>query len=128
METFGLILSIVIAGAGIAVAYRVWVVKPETAPALQARLPWLHRFLLNKWYFDELIDLVVVRPFAWFGRFGQHTFERLFVNGALVGGSTGLVRAGSSAVRAAQNGFLRYYAGLVLVGVTVVVLYFLLQS
>ena len=128
LETFGLILSIVIAGAGIAVAYRVWVVKPETAPALQARLPWLHRFLLNKWYFDELIDLVVVRPFAWFGRFGQHTFERLFVNGALVGGSTGLVRAGSSAVRAAQNGFLRYYAGLVLVGVTVVVLYFLLQS
>ena len=70
----------------------------------------------------------MVRPFAWFGRFGQHTFERLFVNGALVGGSTGLVRAGSSAVRAAQNGFLRYYAGLVLVGVTVVVLYFLLQS
>ncbi len=128
LETFGLILSIVIAGAGIAVAYRVWVLKPETAPAMQARFPRLHRFLLNKWYFDELIDLVVVRPFAWFGRFGQHTFERLFVNGALVGGSTGLVRAGSSAVRAAQNGFLRYYAGLVLVGVTVVVLYFLLQS
>ena len=28
-------------------------------------------------------------PFAWFGRFGQQTFERIFVNGTLVGGTTG---------------------------------------
>jgi NADH-quinone oxidoreductase subunit L len=38
------------------------------------------------------------------------------------------VRAGSAAVRAAQNGFLRYYAGLLLVGVAGVALYFLLQA
>jgi len=125
---FGMILGTVIALTSIAVAYRIWVLKPGTAPALQAKFPRLHKFLLNKWYFDELIDILIVRPFAWFGRFSQHTFERVFVNGALVGGSSGIVRAGSSAVRAAQNGFLRYYAALILVGLTVVVLYFLLQS
>ena len=82
----------------------------------------------NKWYFDELIDLLVVRPFAWFGRFGQQTFERLFVNGTLVGGTTGVVRAGSAAVRAAQSGFLRYYAALLVLGMAVLTLYFLIEA
>jgi NADH-quinone oxidoreductase subunit L len=29
----------------------------------------LYRFLLNKWYFDELYDLIFVRPAKWLGRF-----------------------------------------------------------
>ena len=78
--------------------------------------PALHRLFVNKWYFDELIDFVVVRPVAWFGRFGRDTFERVVVNGALVGGTSGIVRAGSAAVRALQTGCLRYYAGLLVVG------------
>jgi len=41
---------------------------------------------------------------------------------------SGLVRAGSAAVRAAQNGFVRYYAALLVLGVTGVGFYFLLQS
>ena len=40
----------------------------------------------------RLIDFLIVRPFAWFGRFANSTFERVFVNGALVGGTTGAVR------------------------------------
>ena len=49
----------------------------------------MQRLFVDKWYYDELVDVTVVRPFAWFGRFGQQTFERLFVNGALIGGTTG---------------------------------------
>ncbi|MGH2841856.1 MAG: NADH-quinone oxidoreductase subunit L, partial [Solirubrobacteraceae bacterium] len=81
-----------------------------------------------KWYFDELIELLVVRPAQWFGAWAQQTFERVVVNGLLVGGSTGIVRAGSSAVRAAQTGFLRYYAALIVVGIVVMAFYFLLAS
>ena len=95
---------------------------------LRERVPALHKFFVNKWYFDELIDWVIVRPFAWFGRFGQQTFERIFVNGTLIGGPSALVRAGSAAVRAVQSGFLRAYAALLLVGAGVVILYFLIQS
>jgi NADH-quinone oxidoreductase subunit L len=43
-----------------------------------------------------------------------------------VGGTTGIVRAGSAAVRAAQSGFLRYYAALLIFGVAAVALYFLI--
>ena len=83
---------------------------------------------MHKWYFDELIDAVIVRPFAMFGRFARNVFERVVINGMLVGGPSGAVRAGSAAVRAMQSGFLRYYAALLLLGVTGLGLYFLLAA
>jgi NADH-quinone oxidoreductase subunit L len=83
---------------------------------------------VNKWYFDELIDLVIVRPAVTVGRFAMGTFEQVFVQDTLIGGTTGLVRAGSAAVRAVQNGFLRYYAALLVLGVAGVGFYFLLQA
>jgi NADH-quinone oxidoreductase subunit L len=125
---FGLILGAGLGLAGIFVAYTVWVRRPGTSARWLERFAPLHRLFVNKWYFDELIDLLVVRPALWFGRWGQQTFERVFVNNALVGGTSGLVRAGSAAVRAAQSGFLRAYAALLLFGVVAVGLYFLIQS
>jgi NADH-quinone oxidoreductase subunit L len=125
----GLVLGAGLGVLGIFIAYTVWGrAEGEVAVRLRERVPGLHRFLFNKWYFDELIDLTVVRPFAWFGRFGRQTFERIFVNGALVGGTSNFVRAGSAAVRALQSGFLRAYAALLLVGAGGVILYFLIQS
>jgi NADH-quinone oxidoreductase subunit L len=125
---FGLILGAVISLGSIATAYLVWVARPSLAPAIATRLRPLASLFEHKWYFDELIDALVVRPGAWFGRFSQNTFERVVVNGVLIGGTTGLVRASSALVRAAQGGILRFYAGLMLVGITAVALYFLLQS
>ncbi len=126
--TIGLVIGAVLGVAGIAIAYRIWVQKPGTSARVQARFAGLHRLFANKWYFDDLIDVVVVRPFGWFGRFGQQTFERVFVQGTLVGGTTSIVRAGSAAVRAMQSGLLRAYAALLVLGALVVVFYFLAQS
>src|SRR6478672_4195439 len=124
----GLVLGAALALGGIFIAYTVWVRRPGTSAQWQARFSGLHKLFINKWYFDEAIDFLIVRPAAWFGRWGQQTFERVFVNGTLVGGTSGLVRAGSAAVRAAQSGFLRAYAALLLFGVVAVGLYFLIQS
>ncbi len=125
---FGLALGTLLGLAGIAIAYRVWVARPGTSAAFQARLRPLYLLFVNKWYFDEAIDLLVVRPAAAAGRFANDTFERLFVDETLVGGTSGIVRAGSAAVRAAQSGFVRYYAALLVLGVAGVGFYFLLQS
>jgi NADH-quinone oxidoreductase subunit L len=125
----GLVLGAALGVLGIFIAWTIWgKADGEIAARIRERVPGLHRFLVNKWYFDELIGWLVVKPFAWFGRFGQQTFERIFVNGTLVGGTAGVVRAGSAAVRALQSGFLRAYAALLLVGAGAVILYFLLQS
>jgi NADH-quinone oxidoreductase subunit L len=125
---FGMILGTVIALAGIALAHRIWVAKPGSAAAWRARFAGAYTLFFNKWWFDELIDLVVVRPFAAFGNFSRRTFERVVIEGALVDGTTSVVRAGSAAVRAIQTGFLRYYAALLLLGGAAVVLYFLIVA
>jgi NADH-quinone oxidoreductase subunit L len=96
--------------------------------AWRERFSGLHSFLFHKWYFDELIDTIVVRPSAFFGRFARDVFERVFVNGLLVGGTAGAVRAASAAVRALQSGFLRHYAALLLLGITALGLYFLVSA
>ena len=86
-EWIGLVVGAVIGLAGIGIAWRIYGQGGNAAAlpgALRARL---HKFFVNKWYFDEVIDFLIVRPFAWLGRFANSTFERVFVNGALVGGS-----------------------------------------
>jgi NADH-quinone oxidoreductase subunit L len=125
---FGLILGTVIGLAGIAIAWRIWVKQPSIAVTARARFKPLYTLFVNKWYFDELIDALVVQPAGAAGRFANTTFERVFVDGAIVGGASSLVRAGSASVRAVQTGLLRYYAALVLLGVAALGLYFLLQT
>jgi NADH-quinone oxidoreductase subunit L len=127
-EWLGLAIGTLIGLAGIFVAYRLWIVAPERPKALQARFRAVHRFFVNKWYFDEAIDAVVVKPAAWLGRFASSTFERVVVSGALVGGSSGAIRALSAAVRGLQSGYLRYYAALLLVGLTGLSFYFLVSA
>jgi NADH-quinone oxidoreductase subunit L len=124
----GLVIGALVSVTGIAVAHLLYVRQRELPVRLQARFAGVHRFFVNKWYFDEAIDTLVVRPSAWAGRFARDTFERVFVNGALVGGASGVVRAASAGVRAAQSGYLRYYAALLLVGLTGLGAYFLISA
>jgi NADH-quinone oxidoreductase subunit L len=125
---FGLILGTALGLLGIAIAYRIWVKAPSVATSARRRFAPLYELFSHKWYFDELIDVLVVRPGAWAGRFAAQTFERIVIDGTLVGGTTGLVRASSAAVRAVQTGFVRYYAALLMLGLAAVALYFLVQS
>ena len=71
----------------------------------------------HKWYFDELYDAVFVRPMAASGASAARVIETDFVQGVIVGGATGVVRAGTSLARAIQSGYLRAYALLLLFGV-----------
>ena len=114
--------------AGIALAYRLWVVQPERPARIRARFAGLHAFFVHKWYFDELIDTAhraavrlvrALRPQRVRARRRQRRARRRHV---------GRVRAGSAAVRALQSGFLRYYAALLLLGLAALGLYFLIAA
>jgi NADH-quinone oxidoreductase subunit L len=121
--TIGGVLSIV----GIAVAYYCYILRPGTTTRLKGRLRVLHDFLERKWYFDEAIDLVFVRPALAVGRGANAIFERYVIQGLVVG-VTDLVRGASVGVRGVQSGYLRSYALLLVTGFAGLGLYFLLQS
>jgi NADH-quinone oxidoreductase subunit L len=123
----GLAIGAAVSLAGIGIAYFLYVLRPETPAALQRRFSGLHRFFYNKWYFDEAIDLLVVRPALAIGRFANRTFERLVVDG-LVSGTEDVVGGTGRVVRIVQSGFVRSYALLLIAGFAGLALYFLLSS
>jgi NADH-quinone oxidoreductase subunit L len=126
-DWFGLGIGAVISLAGIGIAYWLYVARPEMPAALIRRFGALHAFLVRKWYFDELIDVLVVRPALAIGRFANRVFERVVVDG-VVTGTEETVRGAGALVRVVQNGFVRSYALLLIAGFAGLALYFLLTS
>jgi NADH-quinone oxidoreductase subunit L len=127
-EWVGLVVGGAIAIAGIGIAWMVYVQRRGLTLRLRDRYRGLHDFLFNKWYFDELYENAVVAPMAALGRFGRTVVETDFVQAFVVGGSVGVVRAGTAFVRAIQTGYLRAYALTLIIGLLGLGLYFLIVS
>jgi NADH-quinone oxidoreductase subunit L len=123
----GLVVGGIISIAGIGIAYWMYIARPGVSAELIRRFGRLHDFLQNKWYFDEAIDLLVVRPALAVGRWANAIFERYVVQGIVVA-AVDLVRGAGVGVRGAQSGYLRSYALLLVTGFAGLGLYFLLQS
>jgi NADH-quinone oxidoreductase subunit L len=126
-EALVLIVGAIASLAGITLAYFLYVRAPGTTVSLAGRFRGLHGFLVNKWYFDELYDTLLVRPVRALGAGASSVFERTVIQG-MVGGTALAVMVGNSIVRIAQSGILRYYALLLVAGVGGLGLYFLLVS
>ena len=86
-------LSVLIAVAGIALAYHVYVRRPERSGQLATRWAGAHRVLTNKYYVDEVYDATAVRGTMASAR-GLWTVDRHVVDGA-VNGTGWLTRASS---------------------------------
>ena len=127
-EWTGLVVGGLVSIIGIGIAYALYMRRPGTTLRLRDRARGLHGFLSHKWYFDELYDAVFVRPIADFGTYGRRVIESRFVQGFVVGGAVGVVRAGSTLARTVQTGYVRAYALLLVIGVLALGLYFLVQS
>jgi NADH-quinone oxidoreductase subunit L len=123
----GLAIGAAISLAGIGIAYWIYILRPGTSAALIRRLRPVYTLLVNKWYFDEAIELLIVRPALAIGRFANRTFERVVVGG-LVSGTEDVVGGSGRVVRVMQSGFVRSYALLLVVGFAGLALYFLLSS
>jgi NADH-quinone oxidoreductase subunit L len=112
-----IIASVGIAAAGIAVAWRLFGVElpgfrrapdPERVRALSARVPFLYRASLNKWWFDELNDLLFIRIG---GRVAAAMwwFDREIVDG-IVNGLGAVTRASGRGLSQVQTGRVQNYA------------------
>ncbi len=111
--------------AGFFVAVYLYIVAPGTADRWARALPALYRFLLNKWYFDELYDWLFVRPAFWLGNLfwkggDENTIDRFGPDGVAA-----FVIDVTNRVVKLQSGYLYHYAFAMLVGVAVLITYYL---
>ncbi len=99
------------------------------SPSLPHRLaesqPLLYRFLLNKWYFDEIYDRIFVRPAKGFGEFLWKVGDGRIIDGM---GPNGIAARVLDVTRGAvrlQTGYVYHYAFVMLIGVALLVSWYL---
>ena len=106
---------------GLATAIYAYLLRPGFPAQFAAQFRVLHRFLLHKWYFDELYDLLFVKPAFAFGRLfwkagDEGTIDRFGPNG-----SAAVVALGSRVAGRVQSGYVYSYAFVMLIGLTAAV-------
>jgi NADH-quinone oxidoreductase subunit L len=112
--------------AGFLLALWMYILKPGSAQRLAAANPVLYRFLLNKWYFDELYDVLFVRPAFWLGRLFWKQGDGRIIDGLGPDGvSARVVDIAKGAVRL-QTGYLYHYAFAMLIGVAAFITWYLI--
>jgi NADH-quinone oxidoreductase subunit L len=85
----------------------------------------LYKFLLNKWYFDELYEVIFVRPTKWLGRFLWKKGDGLIIDGFGPDGVSARVLDVTRNVVKLQSGYLYHYAFAMLIGVAGLITWFM---
>ncbi len=115
-----LILSVIVAIAGVLLAWLIYRSRPVRVEAIGRPRNWLHALVSNKYYVDELYGLLFVRPLLALARFCAHAFDLGFVD-AIVNGLGRVVLGWAGAMRRLQTGYVMNYALMTLLGAVVVV-------
>ncbi|MGA8899008.1 NADH-quinone oxidoreductase subunit L [Bradyrhizobium sp.] len=110
---------------GLAVAYLFYIRRPYLPVELARQQPLLYRFLLNKWYFDELYDLIFVRPAKWIGHFLWKVGDGKIIDGLGPDGVSARVLDVTRNAIKLQTGYLYHYAFAMLIGVAGFITWFI---
>jgi NADH-quinone oxidoreductase subunit L len=113
---------------GFLVALQFYIFRPDLPEALARDQPVLYRFLLNKWYFDEIYDFLFVRPAMWLGRLFWKGGDGFVIDGFGPDGVSAWVLDVTKNVVRLQTGYLYHYAFAMLIGVAAFITYFMLRG
>ncbi|MEA2936058.1 MAG: NADH-quinone oxidoreductase subunit, partial [Variibacter sp.] len=110
---------------GFAVAYQFYLRRPDIPAGLAQQQDLLYRFLLNKWYFDELYDLIFVRPAIRLGKLLWKGGDGYVIDGFGPDGISARVIDVTRGVVRLQTGYLYHYAFVMLIGVAALITWFM---
>ena len=100
---------------GVAIAALFYLVAPGLPATLAAQFSVIYKFLLNKWYFDEIYDALLVRPTLRLAKFAWHFGDEQVIDGVPSGLATLTTDASSQTVKL-QTGSIALYAFIMLIG------------
>jgi NADH-quinone oxidoreductase subunit L len=113
---------------GLAVAAWFYLLRPDLPEELATQQAVLYKFLLNKWYFDEIYDFLFVRPTLWLGRLLWKGGDGFIIDGFGPDGVSARVLDVTRNVIRLQTGYLYHYAFAMLIGVAAAVTWFMLYG
>jgi NADH-quinone oxidoreductase subunit L len=118
-------LPTVVALAGIALATFAYQMAPDLPKRFAEQFRGIYRFLLHKWYFDELYDRLFVRPALILGRGFWKSGDGALIDGVGPDGVAAATRLLARRVAALQTGYVYHYAFAMLIGVAAFVTWYL---
>lgn len=113
--------------AGFALSYLYYVVAPWLPQATARAFRPIYLFFLNKWYFDELYDVLFVRPAFAIGRLLWKGGDGAIIDGTIDGTAKGVVWTTGRVVKL-QTGYVYHYAFAMLIGVALLISYFMFAN
>jgi NADH-quinone oxidoreductase subunit L len=113
---------------GFVLAWAFYLKWTDLPGKLAARHDTVYRFLLNKWYFDELYDLIFVRPARRLGHFLWKKGDGVVIDGFGPDGVSAAVLRVTGRVVKLQTGYVYHYAFAMLLGVAGFVTWFLFSG
>jgi NADH-quinone oxidoreductase subunit L len=121
------VLPLVASVVGIGVSWGLYVRDPSLPGALAARFAALYRFLLNKWWFDELYDRIFVRPAFALGRGFWKKGDGAVIDGLGADGLAANTLVAARRMSALQTGYVYHYAFAMLIGVVAFATWYLVS-
>ena len=113
-----------LAVSGVALAYYMYLVNPALPAAIKAKVQPIYTLLENKYYMDWFNENVLARGARALGVGLWKGGDEALIDGALVNGSWKIVGAVSGMVRWVQTGYLYHYALAMILGIFVLMTYF----
>jgi NADH-quinone oxidoreductase subunit L len=111
---------------GILIAWVAYIWRPDLPAVTARRLRPIYLLFLNKWYFDEVYDFVFVRGAFWLGAGLWKKGDGAVIDGLGPDGLATTTRRLSVGASRLQTGYLYHYAFAMLIGVVVLVSWYLL--
>lgn len=105
-------------------AHRVFVSRPQTAERMAQSFPGLHSILENKFFVDEIYNVLLVWPVQLISRFVLWRGIDVRIIDGLVNGTADWMLGWSERIRKIQGGYARVYASWILFGALVILLYY----
>jgi NADH-quinone oxidoreductase subunit L len=112
---------------GLAIAWLGYIRDTSIPGKIAEQLGPIYTFVFNKWYFDELYNLVFVKGAFWFGRLFWQKGDVGIIDRFGPNGIAWLVDQGAVANRRFQSGYLTNYALIMLVGLVAAVSWVMAQ-
>ena len=124
-EVVLMVASTIVAVGGALTAYLFYYAKPELPEKLATQAHAMYSILLNKYHVDEIYDAIIVLPIVQTSREFLWKFVDVTIIDGSVNGVGNLVRGSAGGLRHMQSGYVRTYAGWILLGGVLVVVWFL---
>ena len=106
---------------GLGTAWLMYIRRPDLPAKLAENQRPLYLFLLNKWYFDEIYEVVLVRPVRWLGQTLWRRGDGTVIDGFLNGVAMGIVPFFTRLAGRWQSGYLFTYAFAMVIGIAILI-------